>query len=141
MAWARRPCSKRFFDSFFKKKRMRPDAFASGLHLISCSNPSKSGLSKKSLIEISRPSQTFLMVETVVLLFLPFTMLFKVDCVTPQMVPSLFTVIFRSLQSSKILSFTAVPISIFITNSIELIQPYRFQMKKFNSFKLTFKFQ
>lgn len=49
------------------------------LHLISCSRFSKTGEEKKSPIEISNPSQSFFMVEIVVLLFLPLTMLLTVD--------------------------------------------------------------
>lgn len=42
---------------------------------------------------IPNPSHIFFIVEMVVLLFLPFTILFKVDWVMPLMVDNLFTVI------------------------------------------------
>ncbi len=58
---------------------------------------------------MSKPSQIFLMVEMVVLLFLPLVMLLKVDWVIPLMVASLLIVMDFSLQSSKIRSFTASP--------------------------------
>ena len=54
---------------------------------------------KKSSIGMSRPSQSFLIVEIVTLLFLPLTMLFTVDCVTPLIVQSLLIEISRSRQS------------------------------------------
>ena len=61
-------------------------------------------------LDISSPSQSFLIVATVALLLRPLVMLFIVDCVTPLIVPSLFTVIPRSAHSASILSRTASPI-------------------------------
>ena len=49
-----------------------------------------------------KPSQIFLTVEVVVLLFRPLTMLFSVDCVIPQTVESLLMVKPRSSQRSRI---------------------------------------
>ena len=69
------------------------------------------GAAKNSQRVISRPSQSFLTVETVVLRFRPLIILFTVDCVTPLMVHRLFIVICRSLHSSNILLLTASPIS------------------------------
>ena len=48
-------------------------------YIISCSRLENTGLLKKSFMEISSPSQIFLRVDTVTLLFLPLTILFKVD--------------------------------------------------------------
>ena len=53
----------------------------------------KTSDAKKSLIDISKPSHSFFSVDTVTLLFLPLTILFRVDCVTPEMIASLFIVI------------------------------------------------
>ena len=92
-------------------------------------------------MEMSRPSHIFLIVDTVALLFLPLVMLLRVDCVMPQIVESLFTVIFRSSQSVKILCRTASPIVTRTpptSNSFEIILVYLFLIKKFNSFELTF---
>lgn len=47
-------------------------------------------------MEMSRPSQSFLMVETVVLRFRPLIILLTVDCVTPLMVHSILIEMFRS---------------------------------------------
>ena len=79
-------------------------------YLISCSIESNAGDVKKSMIDIFNPSQIFLTVATVTLLFLPLTILFRVDWVIPQIVASLFKVIPRSSQSSSILFLTASPI-------------------------------
>lgn len=76
--------------------------------MISCSKSSKSGVSKNSRSEISRPSQIFFIVETVVLAFRPLIMLFKVDCVTPLIVANRFNVILYSWQRSIILVQMAV---------------------------------
>ena len=54
-------------------------ADAEYLYLISCSNESNSGVEKNSLSVISSPSQSFLIVATLVLLFRPLMMLFIVD--------------------------------------------------------------
>ena len=67
---------------------------------------------KKSVIDISIPSHIFLIVETVVLLFLPLIILFSVDCVIPDIIANLFKVIFLSLQSCSILIMQASPIVI-----------------------------
>lgn len=67
---------------------------------------------------ISSPSQIFLIVEIVVLLFLPEIILFKVDCVIPHIVASLLMVIPLTLHNSKILNFTAKPILNKITSWI-----------------------
>ena len=53
-------------------------------------------------MEISKPSQIFLIVEMVVLLFLPLTTLFKVDWVIPQSVDSLFNEMPFSAHNSRI---------------------------------------
>ena len=68
------------------------------------------------MISILSPSQIFLTVETVVLLFRPFMMLFRVDWVMPQTVASLFTVMLFSLQSSIIRNLTALPMFTFFTS-------------------------
>ncbi len=65
---------------------------------------------KKSTMVMLRPSQIFLMVDTVALLLRPLTILFSVDWVTPLMVASLFIVMLFSLHSSIILFFVASPI-------------------------------
>jgi len=65
-------------------------------------------------MEIPSPSQSFLTVETVALLFLPLMMLFTVDWVTPLMVQSLFMERCRCSQSSRIRALTAPPIVIVI---------------------------
>ena len=62
------------------------------------------------MMEISKPSHNFLMVEIVVLWLRPLTMLFSVDCVTPLIVLSLFTVIPLAWHNPVILSLTASPI-------------------------------
>lgn len=62
-------------------------------YLISCSKSSKRGDEKKSKIVISKPSQIFWIVDTVVVEFRPLMMLFNVDCVIPQIVDNLFSVI------------------------------------------------
>ena len=94
---------------------------------------------KKSRTEISSPSHIFLMVATVVLLFLPETMLLSVDCVIPLNVESLLTVIFRSLQSSRIRIFTASPICKFISsNQIELTLEYNKYFSYVTPKELTF---
>ena len=59
---------------------------------------------------IPRPSQSFLIVEIVVLLFLPLIRLLTVDCVTPLMMQSLLMEISLSEQSSSILFLVASPI-------------------------------
>ena len=74
----------------------------------SCSRSSKIGVSKNSRREMSSPSQSFLMVDTVALWFRPLTMLLRVDWVTPLRVASRLMVIFRWVQSSKILERTAI---------------------------------
>lgn len=66
------------------------------------------GVSKNSRREMSRPSQSFLMVDTVTLWFRPLTILLRVDWVTPLRVASRLMVIFRWVQSSKILERTAI---------------------------------
>ena len=75
----------------------------------SWSSESNNGESKNSFKEISNPSQIFLIVAIVVLLFLPLTMLLSVDCVIPQMMLKRLIVIPRELHRSIILSFTAFP--------------------------------
>ena len=65
-------------------------------YLISCSNSANSSEWKNSSIVIPNPSQSFLIVDIVALLFLPLTMLFTVDCVTPLMPLSLLIEILRS---------------------------------------------
>ena len=62
-------------------------------YFISCSKFSKRGEVKKSRMEISKPSQIFWIVDTVVVELRPLTTLFRVDCVMPQTVESLFSVI------------------------------------------------
>lgn len=71
---------------------------------------------KKSSIVIPRPSQSFLIVETVALRFRPLMMLFTVDWVTPLMLQSLLMEISRSLHNSKIRSLTASPMFMGITS-------------------------
>ena len=83
-------------------------------YFTSCSRLWNISERKKSSIVIPNPSHSFWIVETVVLLFLPPIMLLRVDCVTPLIVASLLTVIFRSLHNSTIRSFTAFPIVISI---------------------------
>lgn len=82
----------------------------------SCSKSWKRSELKKSSMLMPSPSQSFLTVDTVALWFLPLTILFTVDWVTPLMLLSLLTEIFFSLQSSKIRSLTASPISMGITS-------------------------
>ena len=65
-------------------------------YLISCSSPANKSEWKNSSIVIPRPSHNFLIVDTVALLFLPLTMLFTVDCVTPLMLLNLLMEISRS---------------------------------------------
>ena len=77
-------------------------------HLSSCSSSSKAGVSKNARRDISSPSHSFLMVETVALLLRPLTMLFNVDWVTPLRVASRLTVISRWAHSSRIRARTAV---------------------------------
>lgn len=79
------------------------------IHWTSCSGLRKTGVSKNSIVSIFSPSQTFLMVEIVGLLITPLTILFRVDCVTPDTVASLFSVIPLSLHSVSIQSATAFP--------------------------------
>lgn len=81
-------------------------------YFISCSNVLNKGDEKKSIIVISSPSQIFLIVEMVVLLFRPLTMLLSVDWVMPHIVDNLLTVIPLELHKSKIRNFTASPIDI-----------------------------
>lgn len=59
---------------------------------------------------ISNPSQIFLMVEMVVLLFRPQVILFMVDCVTPEMVANLLIVMLCLSHKSLIRCLTASPI-------------------------------
>ena len=91
---------------FYKNKRQVMRYF------ISCSRFSNNGESKKSLIDISKPSHIFLIVEIVVLLLRPQVILLRVDCVIPHSVDNLLMVIFLSLHNSSIRSFTASPIVI-----------------------------
>ena len=79
---------------------------------ISCSSSEKTSDAKKSFIDISKPSHSFFNVETVTLLFLPLTILLRVDCVTPDMIASLLIVISLELHSSIILNLQASPIFI-----------------------------
>lgn len=65
---------------------------------------------------MSRPSQIFLMVEMVVLLLRPPTILFKVDWVSPLIVANLLTVMLFSVHSSRMRSLTASPMDKFITS-------------------------
>ena len=110
--------------------------FVHGLinYCISCSDPRKRAEWKKSLISVSRPSQSFLMVETVTLLLRPLTMLFTVDCVTPLMEQSLLTDRFRSTHNSKMRSFAAVPI---VIGHHILEREYPILLEKFNSKELS----
>ena len=61
------------------------------------------------------------MVDTVALLFLPLTMLFTVDCVTPLIVHSLLIEISFSRHSSMIRSLTASPIFMDAFSSKDLV--------------------
>lgn len=67
------------------------------------------------------PSHIFLMVEMVVLLFLPLVILCKVDWVTPEIVASLLIVILLDRHNSCILLFTASPIVIKITSLLKRV--------------------
>ena len=78
-------------------------------YFISCSKPLKTSDAKKSSTLMDSPSQIFLTVATVVLLFRPLTMLLSVDWVMPLIVASLLTVILFSSQSSSIRNLTASP--------------------------------
>lgn len=80
-----------------------------GHYLISCSRLRNKSESKKSKIVISSPSQSFLIVATVVLLLRPLTILFTVDCVTPLRLDRALMEIFRSWHKPKILCRTASP--------------------------------
>ena len=94
-------------------KRISSEAAASALsYLISCSNRSNIGEVKNCAIVISSPSQIFLTVATVGLFPCLCIILFNVDCVRPQIVDSLLTVIWRSSHNSSIRSLTASPIFI-----------------------------
>ena len=64
---------------------------------------------KNSLTSISRPSQIFLTVETVALLFLPLVILLIVDWVMPEIVASLFKVMPFSSTNSIIRFLRASP--------------------------------
>ena len=83
-------------------------------YLTSCSRSTNRSELKKSMIVMPRPSQSFLMVATVVLLLRPLTMLFTVDCVTPLLVHSALMEISRSWQRLIIRCRTASPIVIAI---------------------------
>ena len=66
---------------------------------------------------IFNPSQSFLIVATLVLLFLPLTILFMMDCVIPLMLHSLLMEIPRILHSSMMRLRTASPTLIDIISS------------------------
>ena len=51
-------------------------------YLTSCSKSANKSVLNKSIIVMPRPSQSFWIVATVVLLLRPLMMLFTVDCVT-----------------------------------------------------------
>ena len=89
---------------------------AAACYRISCSRFRNTSEWKNSSKEMPSPSQSFLMVEMVVLLFRLLIMLLMVDWVTPLIEQSLLTEISRSWQSSKILSRTAAPTVIKITS-------------------------
>lgn len=82
-----------------------------------------------------RPSQSFFMVEIVVLRLRPLTMLLTVDCVTPLRLLSLFMVMFRSWHNSKILAFTASP-TFNGHPPLSLEKGYPFPLEKITSFEL-----
>ena len=69
-------------------------------------------------MDISIPSHNFLIVDMVVLLFLPFIILLNVDCVIPLIIASLFIVISFCLHSSIILNLTASHINIKFTSKL-----------------------
>lgn len=89
-------------------------------YLISCSRALNSGVEKNSPKVISRPSQSFLMVATVALLFLLLVILLMVDWDTPLIVPSLLMEIPRFWHNSMIRFATAVPESISTTSILLL---------------------
>ena len=68
---------------------------------------------------IPKPSQSFFIVTMPIFLALPFTISLTVDCVTADMVESLFTVILFSPQRSSILFATACEIVTAITPLIQ----------------------
>lgn len=76
-------------------------------YLSSCSKLWKISQLKKLKVVILNPSHNSLIVDIVVLFFLSLTILVIIDCAAPLIAPNLFTVMFFSLQSSKIRSFTA----------------------------------
>lgn len=79
-------------------------------YLTSCSISENKSDWKNSVIVIPKPSQSFWIVATVVLLLRPLTILFTVDCVTPLLMERALIEISRSWQSPIILCRTASPI-------------------------------
>ena len=78
-------------------------------HFNSCSRSWKYSGQKNSSTVILRPSQTFLIVATVVVWFRPLIMLLSVDCVIPLKILKRLIVIFRSSHSVKMRRRTASP--------------------------------
>ena len=76
-------------------------------HFISCSSSSNSGAEKNSPSVISRPSQSFLTVETEISRLLGSSRLYTVDGVTPEMFASEFGVMPRSPHSPLMRCATA----------------------------------
>ena len=86
------------------------DGFRPGSHLISCSKFKNTSALKKSWILIPSPSQSFLIVEMVILLLRLLMILLTVDWVTPLSMHRALMEMPFSWQSSRILSRTASPI-------------------------------
>lgn len=68
------------------------------IHLISCSNPSKIGLVKKSEMEMPNPSQNFLIVIIDISRLFSSNILYAVEGVTPEIFANSLILIFLSLQ-------------------------------------------
>ena len=100
---------------------------AAACYRISCSRFRNTSEWKNSSKEMPSPSQSFLMVEMVVLLFRLLIMLLMVDWVTPLIEQSLLTEISRSRQSSKILSRTAASLFPVYLTFGEKVNPFEFE--------------
>ena len=91
-------------------------------YLISCSKCRNRSEWKKSTIVMPRPSQSFLIVATVVLLLRPLTMLFTVDWVTPLRLHRALIEISCSRHSSRIRCRTASPIVMSIPSFLRYVK-------------------
>lgn len=102
------------------------DVLCPWVYLTSCSISQNKSDWKNSVIVMSKPSQSFWIVATVVLLLRPLTILFTVDCVTPLLMERALIEISRSWQSPIILCRTASPIlmllHLFFCNIKERVQ-------------------